>query len=371
MRIAFLGQKSLELNERGGGVERHVAQLAPRLVELGERVTVYVRPRYAAARPRYIQGVRVRYMPTVYTKHLEAVVHVFLSTMDILARPVDVAHYQGVGPALLCWLVRALRPRTTVVVTFHAQDQYHQKWGAVARHILRFGEWMACHAPHATIVVSHGLQVLCRTHHHTEAVFIPNGATTTTVRTVRYIAREGLKSKRYFLFVGRLLPVKGVQYLIRAFRRVRTDMALVVIGGTAAGEDAYVESLRHLASGDSRIRLLGFRPPEEVAEFYAHAYVYCQPSESEGLPMSVIEAMGHATAVLVSDIPGNLEAIHRTGFTFENKNVDDLARQIQHLVDHPDEVARAGGAVRAAVERYFNWDRIAEQTLAVYRTVRH
>lgn len=371
MNIAFLGQKSFEPSERGGGIETHVHELAPRLVRAGHHVLVYVRPRYQDVHTRYKEGVRLRALPTLYTKHLEAIAHVLLSSIDVLFRRVDVVHYHGVGPALLSWIPRLCKRRATVIVTFHAQDRFHQKWGPLARAVLHAGEWAACRIPHTTIAVSHGIQILCRDRYRTEAVFIPNGAEARTVRTRTRILQEGLKPNGYILFVGRILPVKGLHHLIRAFRRVKTDKQLVIIGAPAVGEEAYMTSLTRDAQGDARIRFLGFRPQEELPEFYANAYVYCQPSESEGLPLSVIEAMGFGTAVLVSDIPGNVEAIHHVGFTFANGDVDDLATQLQMLVDHPDNVARAAKEVRQTVRTFFHWDHIAQQTMEVYRSARH
>ncbi len=371
MRIAFIGQKSFVMGDRGGGIEKHVAELAPRLVRLGHDVTVYARSRYSDDNARYHEGVRIRYIPTLYTKHFEAIIHVALCTLDVLMRRVDVVHYHGVGPSLLSFIPRLLRRRVTVVNTFHAQDQFHQKWGLIARAVLRIGEVATLKFPHATITVSHGLQVLSREQYGAEAIFIPNGAKAKNVKSQKFIKAEGLTKSKYILFVGRLLPVKGVHHLIKAYREVKGSMSLVIIGGAAVGEEDYLEKLKNLAQGDSRIKLLGFRPPNEVEEFYAHAYVYCQPSESEGLPVSVIEAMGHGTAVLVSDIPGNLEAIHQSGFTFENKNTEDLRTQLQHLIKHPDQVKSAAKDVRKTVDRYFDWDRIAEQTLEVYRSARH
>jgi glycosyltransferase involved in cell wall biosynthesis len=371
MRIAFIGQKSFVMGDRGGGIEKHVAELAPRLVRLGHDVTIYARTKYSEDRARYYEGIRIRYIPTIYTKHLEAIIHVFLSTVDVIMRRVDVVHYHGVGPSLLSFLPRILRRRVTVIATFHAQDQYHQKWGIIARAVLRIGELATLKFPHAAITVSHGLQVISREKYGAEAIFIPNGAVAKNIKLQTFIKAEGLARKKYILFVGRLLPVKGVHHLIRAYREVKSTMSLVIIGGAAKGEESYLERLNQLAKGDNRIQLLGFRTPNEVEQFYAHAYLYCQPSESEGLPVSVIEAMGHGTAVLVSDIPGNLEAIHQSGFTFENKNVEDLRAQLQHLIKHSDQVRSASRDVKKTVDRYFDWDRIAEQTLQVYRSARH
>lgn len=370
MKIAFIGQKSIVLGEKGGGIETHVAELSQRLAARGYDVTVYARRRYSNKHPTYHNGVRVRYLPTVYRKNWEAIVHTFLCTVDVLFRGADVIHYHGVGPALLCWIPRLLRPRATIIATFHAQDRFHQKWSRIAQWMLHVGEWIACNIPHATITVSHGLQVMCRDMYHAEVIFIPNGADIKSIRSTNGITALDLKRDGYVLTVGRLLRVKGIHHLVRAFRAVKTDKRLVIVG-PAALNDGYVEELHALAKGDGRIQFVGFQTGDALSELYAHAFLYVQPSESEGLPLTVLEAMSYGTAVLVSDIPGNLEAIHRTGFTFTNKDVEDLTTQLQHLVDHPDEVRKTATDMRAVIDRYFSWDRIVEQTEEVYRSARH
>ncbi|HJN85234.1 MAG TPA: glycosyltransferase family 4 protein, partial [Patescibacteria group bacterium] len=134
---------------------------------------------------------------------------------------------------------------------------------------------------------------------------------------------------------------------------------------------SYLDELKKLAKGDSRIMFLGRVSGEPVNQLFTHAYLFVQPSESEGLPIVVLEAMSNGTAVLVSDIPGNLEAIHRAGFTFENMNVDDLTVQLKNLLKHPELVEHARHDVKKIIIKNFNWDTIADKTLDVYRSVRH
>jgi glycosyltransferase involved in cell wall biosynthesis len=310
----------------------------------------------------------VRFLPTVYTKHLEAIVHTLLCTVDVLFRRVDVVHYHGVGPALLAWVPRLLKPRARVVVTFHAQDRFHQKWGPLSRLALHVGEWMACHAPHATITVSHGMQTLVQKEYGCRAAYIPSGATVKEGVSARALVPLHLSPRGYVLAVGRLLPVKGYHHLVRAFREVRTDKQLVIVGAPA--EPGYREELERLAQGDARIRFLGQKSGEELDTLYAHAAVFCQPSESEGLPLAVLEAMSFGLPVLVSDIPGNMEAIARTGFTFINRDVADLAAQLQYLVVHEAAAQAAGAESKRMMVRDYDWSALAAKVEAVYTRLR-
>ncbi|NBS41975.1 glycosyltransferase, partial [bacterium] len=306
MRIAFIGQKGLEIGERGGGIEQHVRALAKHLGKRGHDVTVYARRRYvpdasvSTSRSWRVQnmfpGVTVRYVPTIYRKNLEAIVHTFLCTLDALVRDYDIIHYHGVGPSTLAWIPRLLKPKARVVCTFHSQDRFHAKWGWFGRTYLWFGEWAACAFPHATIAVSHVIQVYARRQYGRQVVFIPNGAEVQTITADDRLAQFGLVPKRYLLNVGRLVPHKGQMTLIEAFLRMKerggikdASMKLALVGA-ATYTSEYEQKLRGAIVGRDDILMLGYQNGEALRQLYANAYLYVQPSESEGLPVVVLEA---------------------------------------------------------------------------------
>lgn len=384
MRIAMIGQKGFEIGERGGGIEQHVRALSLYLGRRGHEVTVYARRRYvpvaSASTPRSRRnvhpGVTVRFMPTVYRKNLEAIVHTFVCTMDALFRDYDIYHYHGVGPSTLAWIPRLLKPKARVVCTFHSQDRFHRKWGWYARLYLWFGEWAACAFPHATVAVSHTIQVYARKHYGRQVIYIPNGAEVQSVSATGRIAAFGLEPRRYILNVGRLVPHKGVHYLIEAFKHGKDsgmaphDLKLAIVG-SATYTSSYEKLLRAMAEGRDDILLLGYQSGEALRQLYAHAYLYVQPSESEGLPVVVIEAMSFGRPVLASDIPENLEAMCRAGFSFANKSVSDLSEKLVELINHPEVVEEAARLTQRTVRAHFNWEMIAVHTEAVYLSIRH
>ena len=358
------------LGERAGGIERHVAEISTRLVEDGHDVTVYSRDRYTPKKPERIEGVKLQYLPTIYTKHFETITHTFLSTIHALFQKYDIIHYHGVGPATLAWIARLFARKATVIVTFHAQDRFHTKWGWFARRYLALGERAAVIFPHYCITVSHVLQVYCRDTFGRAVVYIPNGAKVKHVEESGELEKFGLKPKGYILNVGRIVGQKGLHYLIKAFRQVETDKRLVFVGGVSFTEP-YFKKLRALAKGDDRIHFLGFQSGRTLDQLYANAYLFCSPSESEGLPLVVLEAMSFGVAPLVSDIPENLEAIHHTGFTFHTADVEDLRHRLQDLINHPELVEERAEESRAVIEIHFNWDQITKQIESVYISSRH
>lgn len=369
MKIAFIGQKGIGDLERGGGIEKHVTELAVRLVKKGHEVFVYARRRYCPTHPTF-RGVNLICLPTVYRKNIETILHTWFSTFHALFQDYDVIHFHGVGPATLAWLPRLFKPKTRVIVTFHSQDQYHQKWGWLARHYLQFGEWASVHFPHVCITVSHVLQVYCRNRFRRQVVYIPNGAEMTEVHSVEALKTFGVEPNEYVLFVGRIVPQKGLHFLISAFKQLHTIKKLVIVGAPSFS-DRYMNELKRLAGADPSIIFTGQLNGEALHELFAQAYLYVQPSESEGLPVAVLEAMSYGTAVLVSDIPENLEAIQNTGFSFVNSDIPDLTARLRKLLSETDSVAAMGKRGKAMVAEHFNWDKITDKVEEVYVTARH
>ena len=155
MRVAMIGQKGYPPVH--GGIERHVAELAARLPGLGVEVDIYSRPHYSDADgPTTLEGVRVRRRPSLPTKHLDAISHTVMCTVDALSQRYDVVHYHALGPGLLAGAPRWLG-RSATVTTVHGLDWQREKWGAFATWVLRFGELASARLPDATIVVSRSL----------------------------------------------------------------------------------------------------------------------------------------------------------------------------------------------------------------------
>ncbi len=370
MKIAMIGQKGVVVGDRGGGIEVHVAEVSKRLAKLGHQVTVYARAAYdPSRRPSYF-GVRVLYLPTIYRKNLEAIVHTFLSTIHALTQGYDIIHYHGVGPATLSWIPRLFSPQSRVIVTFHSQDKMHGKWGWFARQYLGFGEWAAAKFPHYCISVSHTLQVYVRDVLHRSAIYIPNGAEVKADPGDDLLAGFGLVHGQYVLNVGRVVPQKGIHYLVQSWKKLSTDKKLVIVGAPSF-TDAYIADLKKQAASDSRIIFLGFQKGRAKDQLYAGAYLYVHPSEAEGLPLVILEAMSFGIAPLVSDIPPNLEAIHGAGWTFRSTDVDDLTHQLHHLLTHRDDVRSRGELAREIVRTKFNWDTITARIESVYISSRH
>ncbi|MFH1225807.1 MAG: glycosyltransferase family 4 protein [bacterium] len=370
MKIAMIGQKGLPAIY--GGIEKHVEGLSKELVDLDHEVFVYTRPYYSIAGQKKFQGVNLISLPSIHSKHLDAISHTFLASVHALFRDYDIIHYHGVGPALLSWLPRLFKSGARVIATFHCIDRTHQKWGWFARLMLRIGEWAALNFPHQTIVISQTLNYYCRQNYNRDANYIPYATPQTELIKDDADIKElfGLTKDSYFLSVSRLIKHKGLHYLIKAYRLLNTDKKLVIVGDSSFTDD-YVKGLKSLAANNPNIIFTGWQSGKILAELFSNAYAFVHPSESEGLPMSVLEAMAYGNGVLVSDILEHLEAIdnrvNEYGFTFKNKEVNDLRKQMQFLNNNPALVKEAGQNAKEFVLENYNWQKVADRTADLYQ----
>ena len=355
----MIGQKGVPATY--GGIEKHVEEIARRLAQRGHDVSVFCRLYYTPA-DATTPGVRLLRRPSIHTKHLDTATHVAWSTLEAMARRYDVVHFHALGPSLFAGLPRLTGSRTAVTV--HGLDWQRQKWGRVASWVLRQCEGPAARFPDRTIVVSRTLRDYFREHHHCDATFIPNGTNLPQPREARKILQLGLKPGRYVLFVGRLVPEKGVHFLCEAFSKIDTDLQLVLVGGHSFSQE-YATLLKGYES--DRVRLLDYVFGESLEELWSNAYLVVQPSTMEGLSIALLEALSYGRCVLLSDIPENLEVAEGCSVSFRSQDVNDLREKLEALVRDPERVRSFEQKARDHIQAHYSWDRVAAATEEVYR----
>jgi glycosyltransferase involved in cell wall biosynthesis len=374
MRIAMIGQKGLPA--RYGGIEQHVEHLSRRLGLAGNEVLVYTRKWFGAADENYAPGVRVIVTPTIHTKHLDAIIHTLTSTIHAIKNGVDIIHYHGVGPSLLSWIPRVFAPRIKVVSTFHCIDRKHQKWNVLARFMLGLGEQFACLFPHRTIVVSRTLQSYCDNRFNCLTEYIPNGIEEKAVASEedKQVLNEfGLEPNGYVLMVSRLVRHKGAHYLIDAYQELTrqgmtANKKCVIVGGSAFTDD-YIRELHQKGADNPNIIFTGYQTGRELKALFANAYLAVHPSESEGLPISILDAMAYGKTVLASDIPENMEVTRSYGISFHNRDSADLKEKLEFLLQNPDQVCRLGLKAKDFVLAEYHWDDVADAVSGLYQSL--
>ena len=360
MRIAYIAVKGMPI---GGGIEKLTEEIGSRMVKKGHQVVVYSSRDYGTLDGEF-KGMEVKTVPSINSKVLHKLSICFNAIRDVIGqRNVDLVHLHAVGPSLFSIFTRIMGIPT--VVQTHGFEWKRDKWGFAGKTFFKLADYTAVYFPHKTTSVSKVQKSYYEQKFGREIFHIPTGVNMVNGRKPRWILEQGLEPNRYILFAARLVEEKGAHYLIEAFRPIQTDMKLV-IAGDAAHAEKYKAHLRRKAAGDKRIIFTGFVTGEPLEELFSNAYLFCLPSTLEGLPIALLEAMSYGNCCAVSDIAENLEAIEEHGYTFRNRDPEDLRRVLTGLIEVPEKVEEKKEMAMRHVLRNYSWDEITDQMEALY-----
>lgn len=369
LKIAMLGHKRIPSRE--GGIEIVVEELSTRMVKRGHDVTCFNRKGHHVCSEKYdsdyyfeYKGVELKKIPTLDYKGLAAMTSSICGSIILAFKNYDVLHFHAEGTCVMLWFPKLLGKKC--VVTIHGLDHRRAKWGRIARLYILLGEKCAARFADEIIVLSKGVQKYFKDTYNRNTTYIPNGVNPPKIRKSNLIYKDFcLMRNSYILYLGRIVPEKGIQYLIKAFKQISTDKKLVIAGGTS-DSDEFVQRLKKMASDDERIIFTGFVQGELLDELYSNAYIYVLPSDLEGMPLSLLEAMSYGNCCLTSNIPECIDVIKDNGVLFEKKSITDLYTKINWLIDNPDIVNRYKKISADYICNQFDWDSIVDETLNLY-----
>ena len=365
MKIAMIGQKGIPATL--GGVETCVEHLSAALVARGHQVLAYCRRNYTPpGTPASYRGIDLRLLPSIPTKHLDALSHTAFSLLDIIGSDVDLIHLHSVGPAALTPLAR-LTGRPTVV-TIHAADWLRAKWSPPARFALRRALDLAARYANLLTTVSLSMADFLADTYGVKAVYIPNGIAVERVVPLDLSDRFGISAQRFILFVGRLVPEKDVHVLIQAFQNLIAEPAFadthLLLAGDSSFSDSYVRRLHRMAGPATHF--LGVVDPSSLASLYSQAEVCVLPSRLEGMPLVLLEAASQACPVIAADIPANRQTLGEFAHYFPPRSVGALEQVLAQLLSNPQPGVQLARDSQRHVTSLFSWDRIAQQMEEAY-----
>lgn len=370
MKIAMIGHKRVPSRE--GGVEIVVEELATRLAKDGHQVDIYnrkgknVQDKKADTQKKKLKeykGTKIITIPTINKKGIDALFYSFFASIRALFGNYDVLHYHAEGSCAMLWIPHLFHKR--IVVTIHGLDWQRSKWGGFATKYIKFGEKLAAKYADEIIVLSKGVQKYFKDTYNRDTHFIPNGVNKPTIRKPKIIKEKyGLEQDEYILFLARIVPEKGLQYLIDAYKQIDTNVKLVIAGGASHTND-FLEEVRKKASEDNRIIMTGFVQGEELEELFSNCYLYCLPSDIEGMPISLLEAMSYGRMCLVSDIEENTQVTGKYATTFEKSNVEDLKEKLEQCLKEKCKYKEQ--EISNYILNKYNWDNVIKETEGLYK----
>lgn len=340
MKIAMIGHKRIPSRE--GGVEIVVEELSTRLVEDGNEVVAFNRSgknvqnrRQKSNKVKNYKGVKIITIPTIDKKGVSAVLYSFNASITALLGHYDILHFHAEGPCAFLWIPHLFHKK--IIVTIHGLDWQRAKWGGFASKFIKYGEKEAVKYADEIIVLSKNVEKYFKETYNRDTNFIPNGVNKPTVREANIIKKQwNLEKDSYILFLARLVPEKGLDYLIDAYNNIKTDKKLVIAGGGSDTSD-YVMTVKNKVKNNFNIIMTGFVQGNTLEELFSNCFLYCLPSDVEGMPLSLLEAMSYGNKCLVSDIEENTSVVENYGYTFKKSDVRDLTEKLDSLLNDKEE----------------------------------
>lgn len=372
MNIYMIGHKTVP--SRDGGIEIVVEELATRMVNLGHTVTLYNRKRKNHPSNLEYKGVKLKDIFTINKKSLDALIYSYFATKKVIKQAkkekIDVVHFHAEGPCLFLNKFGKIgskkrKKMPKIIVTIHGLDWQRGKWGGFATKVLLKGERQAVKYADEIIVLSENNKKYFKDTYNRETTFIPNGVNKPVLKEAKLITEKyNLKKDDYVLFLARIVPEKGLHYLIEAWKNVKkeitTNKKLVIAGGASHSSD-YYKKIQELVKDDNSIIMTGFVQGQELEELYSNAYLYVLPSDIEGMPMSLLEALSYGNTCLVSNIEENTSILNDNQYTFEKSNINDLTKKLINILKIN---------LKTHTSQYikYDWDDVVKNTIDLYES---
>ena len=370
MRIAVIGSKGLPPHQ--GGIEHHCAEIYPRMVSLGHSVDLYARSSYGAKSSiRSYQGVNIITVPSIPVRGIDAIACSGISAAIALRKPYDIVHFHALEPSLFAPIIRTFSS-ARVLTTCHGLDWKRAKRGPFSSRIIKTGERSAVRFADRIVVVSEALQTYFLKTYGIEATYIENApvAYASSDRRFTYGRSLGLLSNQYLVFLGRLVPEKRVDLLIKAFQQINSADWKLVLVGSASNTNAYTAELLRLAAGNPNILFTGELQNAQLAEIVRGAGLFILPSEVEGLPLALLEAMREGLPVVASDIPVHAQMLGRDrGLLFKSGKVSSLKSRLAWAIANPRQMRAMARRAGRYVRSRHNWDNITHKYIDLYSSL--
>lgn len=371
LNIAMLGQKRIPSRE--GGIEIVVEELSTRMVKQGHKVTCYNRSGHHVSGKEFdvweleaYKGVKLKSVITIDRKGLAALTSSFFASIQAALGKYDVVHFHAEGPCAMLWIPKLFGKRC--IATVHGIDWQREKWkNGFGSKYIKFGEKVAVKYANEIIVLSKGVQEYFKQTYGRDTKFIPNGVNRPEIKNAEFITDKfGLMKDSYILFLGRIVPEKGLRYLIEAYKGLETDKKLVIAGG-ASDTDDFMNEVRSLAKDDDRIIFTGFVCGQTLEELYSNAYVYTLPSDLEGMPLSLLEAMSYGNCCVVSNIDECAEVVEDKAVVFKKSDVTELREKLQMLCNDRALTQKYKNTATDFICQKYSWDDVVSGTTGLYR----
>ncbi len=360
MKIALIGTRGVPANY--GGFETCVEEVGSRLASMGHEVTVYCRSSSYAKRLVSYKGMKLVYLPSLKRKSLETLSHTFLSILHAVIRPFDILMVFNVANSPFLIFPRIFRKKTAI--NTDGLEWKRGKWGLVGKTYFKLSEWIGAKLTDRIVADCAVLQDYYLKNYQVSSSLIAYGAYPAHSKKPELLNLLGVNPNDYFLQITRFEPENNPLLTIEAFKKLKTNKKLVLVGGVKY-PGPY--SNKVLETADERIILPGFIYDKELLdELWCNSYSYIHGNEVGGTNPALLQSMASGTFIIAIDIPFSRDVLKDCGI-FYQKDSSHLAEQMKWSLENPKLLE---GYKVKAVERtreFYSWNQVAKEYESLFK----
>ncbi len=304
--IAIVGMKGMPTEFAGtSGVEFYAENKALSLIKHGKKIDCYVRSWATPKTLKEYKGIRLIHIPTINTKHFDAFFHSLFSTLHSLLTISDTVWYHASGPALFCWIPKMFGKK--IIVTIHTLEWKRDKWGPVARFVLKLGEWIGSKTADVLVAASEDLQQYLQEKYKRVCILdLPDIKPFQKINPEIITNKYGLRGNDYILYLGRFVPEKRIEWIIRAYQEIQPKGIKLVLAGGSSHTDQYVKKLYNLSTNPeqrtpNQVIFTGYIFGKEKQELLTNCKLFVLPSSVEGSPVVLREILARTPRLVYSE----------------------------------------------------------------------
>ncbi len=356
-----------------GGIESHVQGIAEELVKKGLEVKVYTSNIPEGRKTEEINGVIIQRATAYYTLSNDPLAPGILQ--NLLRDEYDLIHVHMPDPfnSVIAYMASLING-VPLAVTYHA-DILKNKWYERLLGLLYY--------PIQYLILRHSRKIIATTPNYVEGSsvlrnfvekieiapnFVDEEKFNPKNKGAKIRKKHKLKNKKVALFLGRLVPYKGVEYLIDSFKKVNKEMKDSVL--LIVGDGILREGLKKQARGVKEIKFIKARE-KEIPEYYAACDLFVLPSvtRQEAFGIALLEAMASGKPCITTNISGMPYVVGDCGITVTPQNTETLRYSIMELLSNDIDSRMRGECGRKRVMEYFTKKKVAERILNIYRII--
>jgi len=363
-RVAIIGIKGYPYVY--GGYETLIKSIAERLKQQQIDITIYCHRSLFTDKPKVVNGIQLQYIPALESKSLSQLTHSLLSTLHACFCRYDAILYVNVANAPFGWLPRIVGAKTLINVD--GMEWLRPKWKGLGSWYYVFCASIVKYTFNTVITDAEEMRKTYATQFKTSSVMIPYGAEKSTNKNTDILEQLKLRSRGYYLVVGRMIPDNNLDFIIKEYKKSGSELPLLVVGDDIFKSD-YAKKIYASSANLENIKFAGYvQDYNALTALYEHCYAYIHGHEYGGTNPTLVLAMQSSCLILALNSRFNKEVLDNGAHgLFFNKREYSLAKLMEKTMS-PDsqsalEEMKKKGPGR--VENIYNWDKIANQYLNI------